>query len=145
MLPPHLANGVRFTCIDCGECCTGSPGVVALSEKEAQELATYCSLTLDQLIEQYLEPYANGYRIRETDEGACVFFDQRCTIYEARPTQCRTYPFWFKNLRSEKAWQATCAACPGIGAGKFYDEVAITQHVAIDLESRSVPTCRRKA
>ena len=60
-----------------------------------------------------------GYRfsIKEIayDEGhACVFFDfekKGCKIYEARPTQCRTFPFWeyFKNNQEELE-----AECPGI-------------------------------
>jgi Fe-S-cluster containining protein len=31
------------------------------------------------------------------DNYACIFFDldkKQCSIYEARPKQCRTFPFW---------------------------------------------------
>ena len=40
------------------------------------------------------------------DNYACVFFDLEkkcCSIYEARPTQCRTFPFWdyFKENKEE--------------------------------------------
>ena len=46
------------------------------------------------------------YSIKERqiskDSYACVFFDlnkKQCSIYDVRPTQCRTFPFWeyFKN------------------------------------------------
>ena len=53
----------------------------------------------------------------------CVFFDTEnkgCQIYGARPIQCRTWPFWDSNLKSEKAWKETCEECPGSGNGKVY-------------------------
>jgi Fe-S-cluster containining protein len=39
-------------------------------------------------------------------EDACAFLDgARCTVYEARPTQCRTFPFWKENLRRRGSWE----------------------------------------
>eukprot|EP00536_Pseudo-nitzschia_multiseries_P007499 jgi/Psemu1/18089/gm1.18089_g len=38
---------------------------------------------------------------------ACVFLDRetnRCGIYEVRPVQCSTYPFWSNMLESERHW-----------------------------------------
>ena len=44
--------------------------------------------------------------------------DNKCTAYEARPTQCRTWPFW-PEVMSPKAWKKEVAQfCPGIGKGK---------------------------
>jgi Fe-S-cluster containining protein len=60
--------------------------------------------------------------LREYSDGACVFFDpdaRKCTVYHARPRQCRTWPFWDSNLRTPDAWQATCEICPGSGKGKL--------------------------
>lgn len=39
-------------------------------------------------------------------EGACVFLDQggQCSIYAARPVQCKTYPFWPSMLTDSQAW-----------------------------------------
>ena len=37
----------------------------------------------------------------------CIFLDddgKKCTIYEARPTQCRTYPYWPRLMNNETAW-----------------------------------------
>jgi len=31
--------------------------------------------------------------------------DGRCTVYEARPTQCRTYPFWDELIESRESWE----------------------------------------
>ena len=67
-------------------------------------------------IERFEELYVRKIGIRkslkEFPNGDCVFFDgeqRKCTVYEARPRQCRTWPFWDSNLRSVEAWEATCA------------------------------------
>jgi len=38
---------------------------------------------------------------------ACIFLqdDKTCSIYEARPVQCRTYPFWPRIMKSREAWR----------------------------------------
>jgi Fe-S-cluster containining protein len=59
-----------------------------------------------------------------------VFWDDRqgCQVYEDRPLQCRTYPFWRANVHSAENWQAEARACPGIGEGPLHsaEEVART-------------------
>ena len=53
----------------------------------------------------------------------CVFFDnqsRKCKVYQARPRQCRTWPFWDSNLKTPEHWQRTCEVCPGSGKGKLY-------------------------
>jgi Fe-S-cluster containining protein len=47
-------------------------------------------------------------------EHFCCFFDPidcQCTIYQSRPKQCRTFPFWDK---FKKAPQALLDECPGV-------------------------------
>ena len=63
------------------------------------------------------------YSLNEFQNGDCVFFDsktRKCQVYEARPRQCRTWPFWDSNLKSPEAWEKTCEVCPGSGRGKLY-------------------------
>ena len=51
---------------------------------------------------------------------ACPFLDgARCTVYEARPAQCGSFPFWPENVKSRKAWDDLAAFCPGVGQGDF--------------------------
>ena len=43
--------------------------------------------------------------------SACIFLDRstnQCRIYEARPIQCRTYPFWTPIMASVATWNAEC-------------------------------------
>jgi hypothetical protein len=38
-------------------------------------------------------------------------------VYEDRPRQCRTWPFWSSVLRSRESWEQAKAVCPGIDKG----------------------------
>jgi Fe-S-cluster containining protein len=51
-------------------------------------------------------------------EGNCVFFKEgKCSIYQHRPIQCRTFPYW-PEVSSRDDIQAELAKeCPGIGQG----------------------------
>lgn len=118
-------QGVRFACQQCGSCCTGEPGTVSVSRDEMIRLADHLGLSVPGLIEACLDPFRDSYTIRERIGGDCLFYDRGCTIYPVRPAQCRTYPFWVKNLRSEYAWKQVCRECPGIGHGPLYSREEI--------------------
>lgn len=120
-----FSNGIAFECKKCGKCCTGEPGTVYVSGLEIDNIANCLGITLFETIERYLYPYKDSYSIREDESGACCFYENGCTAYAARPLQCRTYPFWFRNLRSEKAWRRASSDCPGIGQGRVYSKKAI--------------------
>ena len=53
----------------------------------------------------------------------CVFLKalpggkRGCALYEHRPMQCRTWPFWPSNLRSQADWEEAAEHCPGMRAG----------------------------
>lgn len=60
--------------------------------------------------------------LKERANGDCVLLDKetrRCTAYEVRPRQCRTWPFWNSNLRSREAWDEAAEACPGCNKGSL--------------------------
>lgn len=50
-----------------------------------------------------------------------------CGIYEARPLQCRTWPFWEGNLASREAWDRAGVRCHGINRGKAYSRERIDE------------------
>lgn len=105
-------------CEECeGECCIGESGYIWVSPVEITTIAEKLNLERDEFINKYLLKIGYRYSIKEDIYGEgfkCVFFDtekRQCNIYETRPTQCRTFPFWdyFKNKVSEVKKE-----CPGI-------------------------------
>lgn len=122
--PAWYAEGLKFKCTGCGDCCTGAPGYVWVNKQEIADLAV--ALGFDE-VEKFEDKYVRKIGIRkslvEFPNGDCVFFDngtRKCAVYEFRPRQCRTWPFWDSNLKNPKAWQETCENCPGSGSGKLY-------------------------
>lgn len=127
---PWYADGLRFQCTQCGDCCTGAPGYVWVNQDEIRALAAAVGRKDD--VEAFEAEYvrAIGMRksLKELPNGDCVFFDseaRKCRVYMARPRQCRTWPFWDSNVRTREDWDRTCEACPGSGTGKLYvlDEI----------------------
>lgn len=117
---PWYREGLSFSCTRCGDCCTGVPGYVWVEPTEIEALAKHLGLSVDSFGERYLRKVGRRYSLIEKPGGDCVFFDKGCSVYPARPTQCRTFPFWRSNLKSERAWDEIADACPGIGQGKLF-------------------------
>ena len=118
-------QGIRFTCKQCGACCVGEPGTIYVSASEIIAVTRHLDTTKEDFINHYCYQFKDGYSIREDARGRCLFFDDGCTIYPVRPLQCRTFPFWFSNMRSEQRWSRVKRHCPGIGSGRLYsrDEI----------------------
>jgi uncharacterized protein len=118
-------EGIRFGCRRCGACCTGAPGLVRIDAAEIAAVAGYLGLPEHRVVDVYLDPWQNGHRIKEATDGRCLFFEAGCRVYPVRPRQCRTFPFWFANLRSEARWEIIRRQCPGIGTGRRYTKAEI--------------------
>ena len=117
---PWYAAGLAFECSGCGNCCTGAPGFVWVSDEEIEQLADWLTLDREVFVRRYVRKVGLRKSLTEYASGDCVFFDRdsrRCRVYPARPGQCRTWPFWDSNLRSPASWEAACQACPGAGNG----------------------------
>lgn len=112
-------HGLRFACTRCGNCCTGEPGNVWVEEKDLIAIAEHLKEPLEEVRAVYARKGHRGLSLREKANGDCVFFDpeEGCLIYEIRPTQCRTWPFWSSNIEAPEDWERTCAECPGAGQG----------------------------
>ena len=120
---PWYQDGLNFTCTQCGNCCTGAPGVVWVTEEEIRQIAEFRGKTVGET--RLLDTRLVGGRVslREYANGDCVYFDgatRRCTVYPVRPMQCRTWPFWNSNLESPADWKSIQSVCPGAGQGTFF-------------------------
>jgi Fe-S-cluster containining protein len=119
--------GLRFTCTQCGNCCTGPPGYVWFDDDEAAAIAVHLGVSEVEFRQRYAHKAFNKWTLNEVRSDAgeydCVFLTRTgdgkrgCSIYPVRPLQCRTWPFWPENLRNERAWVRAAQGCPGMAAG----------------------------
>ena len=119
-------KGLRFKCRQCVHCCTGDPGTIYVNDEEIRSISRHLKMARNKFVQKYLYPFKDSFSIREKPNGDCVFYRKTgCRIYSVRPQQCRTYPFWIENLRTEKRWQHTQKECPGAGRGRLYPKARI--------------------
>jgi len=123
---PWWMKGVPFSCqADCGKCCDEPGGIVYLRPEDAKILSKHHQLEMDEWLERDCRQTIDGRFVLKSDPitDICIYLsaDKKCTVYESRPVQCKSYPFWPENLRSERSWKRTIEECPGL-----YSEDAIT-------------------
>jgi Fe-S-cluster containining protein len=119
---PWYADGLRFRCTQCGDCCTGAEGYVWVNQQEVEELAEAVGMKPETFERRFVKRVGIRRSLKERANGDCVLLDKetrRCTAYEVRPRQCRTWPFWNSNLRSREAWDEAAEACPGCNKGSL--------------------------
>jgi len=128
--------GLRFECTQCGKCCTGPTGFVLFTDTEAKAMAKDLGITTDEFYEKHTRETIVGRSLKETvtKHGYdCVFLarDENgkalCNVYNSRPEQCRTWPFWRSNLESLEAWEEEAEDCPGMNEGPLHT----TKHIRI--------------
>jgi Fe-S-cluster containining protein len=126
-------GGLRFTCTQCGNCCTGPPGYVWVSKEEIAKIAEFLEHQDGWLPKDLLRRVGFKYSLTEKPNGDCVFLQpgpdgkRGCSIYPVRPLQCRTWPFWNQNLRTPSAWAEASERCPGMNNGEHHNFVSIEQ------------------
>jgi len=85
-------------CSECeGNCCIGESGYIWVNKEEIKNISKFLGISEEEFIKTYLIKVGYKYSIKEKkykDGYACIFFENGCKIYDVRPTQCRTYPFW---------------------------------------------------
>jgi len=131
---PWYKDGLRFKCTGCGDCCSGGPGFVWVNKAEIAALAEEVGLNEAEFESRYVREIGVRKSLVELDNFDCVFLDgktRKCTVYNARPRQCRTWPFWDSTVRSPESWAYTCEVCPGSGKGKLYQLEHIETQKAI--------------
>ena len=113
-----------------------------LSEKDLSRLAERFGGDLSAFVEKWCRwvPYTPGRQrlsLREKPNLDCVFWDGSsspgenggCSVYGARPLQCRTYPFWDSVVSSKGAWDGMAAHCPGMNSGRLHSGEEIDGHL----------------
>ncbi|MGH7102316.1 MAG: YkgJ family cysteine cluster protein [Acetobacteraceae bacterium] len=84
-------------CLRCPSFCCKIAGYVEVSEYDIRRLAKFLGLTPRAFEEKHIvERTRRGKKHIKSEFAACQFLDsrRRCTVYSARPTDCRGYYCW---------------------------------------------------
>lgn len=85
-------------------------------------MAGHLGLTTSAFTRTYCEKTNGAWHLREeTGKPDCQFLrGKRCGIYEARPEQCRTWPFWPEVMNAKRWNDDVKSFCPGVGKGRLW-------------------------
>ncbi len=156
-----LENGIEFSCQKCGACCRGfKEGEVYLYKDDIARLTKLLNLTskagLRKFAKEYLKVVSDsffwkepgavgaktyryktlGFKFTDDDEHCHFLKDNECTIHEARPFQCRCFPFWKMLVSSKKNFVDYSKKCPGLKVlkGKHYTREEILDWATKEYE-----------
>lgn len=94
---PYSLSGNKTFCNFCpGYCCYRLEGATLyLDNLDINRLARHFHLSDGEVRRKYIEG-KNTFKVR--DDGSCIFLSNdkmcgRCSVHEARPRQCREFPY----------------------------------------------------
>jgi len=92
MKPP-----TQLSCLKCPSFCCKMAGYVQVTETDIRRLAKHLGLTARAFEDKHvLKVTRKGEKLIKPGYETCQFLgeDRRCTVYEARPKDCRGYVCW---------------------------------------------------
>lgn len=125
------SEGIRFECQGSGKCCSsrGEYGFVYLTKADVLAAAKALRVRPEEFISEHCQYDEGNLCLKDNPSSAdCLFLDgNRCEIYEGRPTQCRTWPFW-PEVMNAKSWSKNVQSfCPGVDKGRLYSQAEIEE------------------
>jgi lysine-N-methylase len=115
----------KFSCINCGRCCTKWEVPITAKEKASIEELQIPGVDFSQNI--YFTRYRNKsfFIINKKADSQCIFIDSDnlCLIHkyhgeQAKPLACRLYPFEIINWKDGKSSGCLRFDCPAVVQGK---------------------------
>ncbi len=102
-----------FECLKCGDCCA-VPGEVFLTLKEGEKMAKLLKMGFEEFKEKHMKKVWQQHMLKMPYKGGCTFWvDKNCSVYEARPEQCRTFPYWPELVKNHEDWKSIESYCAG--------------------------------
>jgi Fe-S-cluster containining protein len=115
----NILDNSDFDCQKCSNCCRHEPGAVFLTEEDVSNILVNLMIPLNDFLKKYCRGlFRNGKNVvalKEKLNFDCILWDNGCTIYNARPLQCKTFPFWPILVESKENWENEKYRCQGIG------------------------------
>ena len=147
------SSGLKFSCTRCSNCCRHDPGHVFLSQNDLSRLEAAFNSAHEEFISTWCRwiPSAGGMEklsLKEASNYDCIFWSEEkgenggCSVYEARPLQCRSFPFWDTVLVSPAAWKDVGMDCPGMDRGSFHSSEVIKNW--LDMQENEPFITRKK-
>ncbi len=140
------SDGLQFECMQCGKCCTGAPGFVYLSDSDVARISVFLKVNERTFLQEYTRIVTvfdeRRRSLTERPNYDCIFWKKTCTIYPVRPFQCRSYPFWKRNLISSREWMKAGSKCPGIDCGRLYTAEEIERFITYTPEYKLDSICK---
>ncbi|WP_372364490.1 YkgJ family cysteine cluster protein [Candidatus Uabimicrobium sp. HlEnr_7] len=119
-------EGLKFSCKQCGNCCSGQPGYVWVSPQEIESIENHLQDNDIPHYSRYLRRIGQRFSLVERDNGDCIFLRRGedglalCAINKVKPQQCKAWPFWNDLLENKKSWDEEASKCPGMNSGRLY-------------------------
>ncbi len=122
-------NGIQFECQGTGKCCMarGKYGYVYLTKQDRKRLAQFLNLPEAEFLNKHCTRKNGHWHLKNPDQNCAFLEGKQCTVYEGRPIQCRTWPFWPENMNAKTWNEEVLPFCAGINQGKTYSAAEIKE------------------
>lgn len=110
-----------FECNNCGYCCTDPSTQINMSLLDIKWLSDYMNMSVSELFRKEIVtfiPFISTDDFSQFDvefgmKRPCPLFkDSKCTVYNARPMNCRVFPYWFITNQIEDEVECTKGVKP---------------------------------
>lgn len=107
-------NDIQFSCQKCGKCCEAE-GYVYLKNRDIKAMAEFLEKPHAEFKKTFTEwIWWEGRVLKQDLKGCVLLVDGRCAVYEARPLQCREWPYWKEILNDNDEFEYAKTYCGGI-------------------------------
>lgn len=100
--------------------------------REAEKVLGLTGQERQDFRKRFIHTTHKGLLVHNTN-GRCMLLgdDNRCSIYSARPLQCRTYPFWPAFFEDKDEFEFLKDECEGIGrrGAKTYSILSLKRRI----------------
>jgi len=107
-----------------------------MTRKDRVRAARSQGLSTTEFTQKFCDKTDGIFHLKDGESDDCLFLkDNKCSIYEGRPTQCRTWPFW-PEVMNAKSWKGEVSKfCPGVGKGRKWTAKEIEVNLALQEKS----------